>query len=69
METNAITLEFKEKIDKAYEEAQSYETFGNYTEFYDEDDSVIMTVHEEGDQIIFNFGDGEDFTMNVNERG
>ena len=65
MEQNKIEVEFIEKIKKIYEECSGAESFGNTTEFYDEDGVVLMTasegVEEQGTITFFFTETGESF--------
>lgn len=55
-----LEQEFIKKINEVYEKCTSYETYGNITEFYDEDGITIMTATEDENKIIFQFGDFSD---------
>ena len=57
---NNIENEFIKKINDVYDKCYGSETFGNVTEFYDEDGVVLMTSTEEGEKITFKFSEGND---------
>lgn len=56
------TLTFNKLINMAYKNVTKAFDFGGWTEYYDEDDCVVMTTQDEGDGIItFDFGTGEQY--------
>lgn len=53
-----IENEFVEKVNSTYKACVGYETFGQVTEFYDEDGAVLMRSTAELDgKIVFEFPD------------
>lgn len=57
--------DFLSMVKKVYENNVGYETYGDVTEFYDEDGVVLMTMQEvPGGKMRFAFDNGEVFDMN-----
>ena len=57
--------DFLSMVKKVYENNVGYETYGDVTEFYDEDGVVLMTMQEvHGGKMRFAFDNGEVFDMN-----
>lgn len=55
-----LEKDFIEKINKVYDKCEGNESYGNVTEFYDEDGVVLMTAEDKDDKtIIFTFTDDE----------
>lgn len=53
---NVLENEFIERINEVYDKCTGFETYGNTTEFFDEDGVVLMTAEkEENKKIIFTF--------------
>lgn len=60
----ATQNEFLDKIKNIYENAVGHETYGDTTEFYDEDGVVLMTATQRADgQVVFDFGENNQFNF------
>lgn len=54
--------DFIQKIKNVYLNCNGYETFGNFTEFYDEDGCVLMTATQSASNTInFSFDNNESY--------
>lgn len=53
--------QFMSKIESIFHQCVGHETYGDVTEFYDEDGVVLMTAREEGENMLLSFGPGQEF--------